>query len=85
MSDLEEQVLKESSRRMQESVDWEILVGVMEAIGWTRVEMLASSQEASLEMKIWVKDNLTGNVKIRNDTYVFEDAQDAVLFKLKWS
>ena len=85
MNSLEDQILEESGRRMQDAIDWEISIGVLETIGWTKVEILTQTQEESLAIKIWVKDNLTGNVKIRNDTYVFEDSEDAVLFKLKWA
>lgn len=84
MSDLQDQILKETSRRMQESVDWEILAGVCEALGWIRVEVLTSTVEESLSIKLWVKDNLNGNVKNRHDVYLFENPKDATMFTLKW-
>ena len=85
MSNLEDQVAKQASEEMQRSIDWEIKAGMLETIGWTRVEVLTSTMEEHLEMLLWAKRNSKQSVNNRHDVFLFQDEEDAIMFKLKWA
>lgn len=85
MSNLEDEILNHQANEMQRSIDWEIKAGMLETIGWTRVEVLTSTIEEHLEMLLWAKRNSKQSVNNRHDVFLFEDEEDAIMFKLKWA
>lgn len=84
MNNLQDEILDHQAKEMQRGIDWEIKAGMLETIGWTRVEVLTSTMEEHVEMLVWAKKNSLKSVNNRHDVFLFEDEQDAIMFKLKW-
>lgn len=80
---LEEQL----ARTMAEEIDWEIMCDLMTSIGWRLVRTKKSmyDTEDAYNIKQWVAKHCKGNHKARGDTWIFERAEDATWFALKWS
>ena len=85
MSDLQDKILEHQAKEMQSSIDWEIKAGMLEELGWVRVEILSDSVEEHLRMLVWVNEHSQHDVKNRHDVFLFQDEEDAIMFKLKWA
>jgi hypothetical protein len=76
-----EQELSEALRR---EIDKEILVEVrcadLISQGWTMVTIDAAMEDIGG----WMQANIRGDWRAFHDRWLFEDANDAVLFKLRW-
>jgi len=78
----------ELARVLQEEIDWEILSSVFVESGWTKVESPhtgALTEVGEHEVKSWCKQNLKGHYKARGKDWLFERAEDATWFSLRWS
>lgn len=82
-ADVEDEV----ARILQEEIDWEILCDIMVRAGWTKVETTweVKPVEEIYELKVWCDTNLTGHRKGRGKVWLFEKAEDAEWFMLRWS
>jgi len=86
MSDLQEQVLADLAKGMEESMDFVILSDVLHAFGWTviNVDYDPDSGQGWNDVKNWADDNFTGEHREHRGTWLIENAQDATMFALKW-
>lgn len=77
------------ARLIQEEIDWEIMTGFLEDTGWSKVTLdwpyATSSELETQTINDWCKDNLTGKFRGRDKIWMFENAQDASMFILRWS
>ena len=77
-----EQQLSEALRR---EIDKEILVEVrcadLVGRGWTMVTIDATMEDIGA----WMQENILGDWRAFHDRWLFEDADEAVLFTLRWS
>ena len=83
--DLAEAYIEKAGRKMAEDIDREILWGMLEGIGGTRV-MLSTydSHKQAIEIMCWLEDNCKGSHERHGRDFIFEDEKDANWFKLKW-
>lgn len=86
MSKLQEQVLNDLAKDMEQSIDFEIQCGMMSQLGWTvlRVDYDPNSEQAWNTVRNWADDNLAGQHQEHRGTWLIELAQDATSFALKW-
>lgn len=86
MKNLEDQILEQQAKILQEEIDWEIMCSLMKDIGWTHVETTWDMQsiEGAYELKEWCKKHLKGHHKGRGRNWLFELEKDAIIFALKW-
>ena len=88
-SDLETEISEELSKVLQEEIDWELLMDMMISVGWTKVTISEpwSNMTASFahEIKEWCREHLKGHYNGRGRVWMFEKAQDAEWFMLRWS
>lgn len=89
IKDLEQELTEKLSLEMAEQIDWELLTDMMLSVGWTKITISEpwSNMTASFahEIKQWCRENLTGNYNARGRVWIFEKAQDAEWFMLRWA
>lgn len=86
MSDLQEQVLNDLAKSMEQSMDFVVLCDVLCAFGWTvlNVDYDPESGQAWNTVKNWADDNFTGEHREHRGTWLIENGQDATMFALRW-
>lgn len=84
---LEEKYANEMAKILEEEINWELLTDMMVAVGWTKVELdsLQTYSELAANMNQWLHKEITSHWRRRGKTFIFEDRNEAALFKLTWS
>lgn len=83
---IEEQFADQAAKILQEEIDQEILFDLLQQIGWTRVELASKWLPVTgIELHEWREANLTGHWHAHSNIWMFENKNDAALFKLTWS
>jgi len=83
---LEEDILNKAGVEMAREIDREILWGMLEGIGWTRVmlDRLQDNKHA-IDITIWLEENIKNPFERNGRDFIFENEKDAVLFILRWT
>lgn len=68
------------AKEMAAEVDWCIIADMLHGSGWTKVIVAVN-----IGIEEWLAENCTGQIHHRNNTFLFKNEQDAVLFKLRWA
>ena len=77
---------EQAAKILQEEIDREILFDMLTQVGWTRVELASKWLSVTgIELHEWRKANLTGRWYAHENVWIFEKAEDAVVFTLRWS
>ena len=85
MTDLEDELTEKMSKLLAEEIDWELISDMMIAVGWTKVTLdRLKDRYHSIDIQDWLNDNCKGHYKQRSRTFVFEKAEDAEWFSLRW-
>ena len=82
---LEKEIIEELGTKMQSQVDREILWGMLQGIGWTRVmlDRLQDNKHA-VDITYWLEENIKNPFERAGRDFIFEDSKDATLFILRW-
>ena len=82
---LEQEILDELGTKMQSEIDKEILWGMLQGMGWTRV-MLDRFQDNNhaIDITYWLEENIKNPFERKGRDFIFEDSKDATLFILRW-
>jgi hypothetical protein len=85
MQVLEEEIADKLGTRMAREIDREILWGMLEGIGWTRVllDRLQDNKHA-IDITIWLKENVKNPYERRGRDFIFSAERDATMFILRW-
>jgi hypothetical protein len=83
---LEDMLLKEQAKQMEQAINLEILMGILcDMMGWTRVDLSRDTDNNhAIDIQEWVKDNCKGETKQSGRTWAFENPKEAMWFKLRW-
>jgi len=82
---LEQEIINETDNAMAREIDREILWGMLEGMGWTRVMLpTLGNGEQAVEIIVWLEDNCKHAVERNGRDFMFESQQDANWFKLRW-
>ena len=86
MSDLQEQVLADLAKGMEESIDFVVLCDVLRGFEWTvlNIEYDPDSGQGWNTVKNWADENFAGDHREHRGTWLIELAQDATMFALRW-
>jgi hypothetical protein len=82
--DLQEQIIADAGKQMAKEIDFQILCGFLEELGWTKVILSPMTKEQGDAIDYWTQTQLTGNFENMGLVWVFEDKGDAINFTLKW-
>jgi hypothetical protein len=82
---LEKEIIDELGTQMQSEMDKEILWGMLQGMGWTRV-MLDRFQDNkhAIDITYWLEENIKNPFERKGRDFIFEDSKDATLFILRW-
>jgi hypothetical protein len=82
---LEEEILNKAGSRMAQDIDREILWGMLEGIGWTRVMLSTMGNgEQAVDIIVWLEDNCKKAYERNGRDFIFESERDANWFVLRW-
>jgi hypothetical protein len=83
---VEEEIAAKLSNEIARHIDFEILLDVLIACGWTKVDLKFSlNRKRSIDILEWCEENTQGKYKRQDGTFIFEDQGDAVNFTLRWA
>lgn len=87
MTEFEEQVLKEQVRKIAVHMDFGVISQLLvDSCRWTRVHLNDYDYDyATGEIMSWANENCRGRFMNLAEDFIFENANDALMFKLKWS
>jgi len=86
MSDLQEQVLNDLAKGMEESMDFVVLCDVLQDFGWTMLEVdyNPDAGQSWNTVKNWADENFAGDHREHRGKWLIENIQDATMFALRW-
>lgn len=84
MSQLEDELTAALAEEFKKSEDFEVLCSIMTERGWIVVETEYYHVEEEQPVIAWAEENCVGHWQSRHGKWLFEDAKDATMFKLKW-
>lgn len=86
---LGESAINDSAKILQEEIDWGVICDLLVELGWTQVTIsektLRLFDHKPNMVADWVKQNILGGSRGRGTTWLFERAEDASMFILRWS
>ena len=82
--DIQEQIIADAGKQMAKEIDFQILCGFLEELGWTKVILSPMTKEQGDAIDYWTQTQLTGNFENMGLVWVFEDKGNAINFTLKW-
>jgi hypothetical protein len=85
MKSIEQEIADKMGNDMAREIDREILWGMLEGIGWTRImlDRLQDNKHA-IDITIWLEENIKNPFERNGRDFIFEDSKDALLFILRW-
>lgn len=80
-----DEILDQAGQLMSREIDREILWGMLEGIGWTRI-LLTRLQDNNHAVDIthWISENIKNPFERNGRDFIFENEQDAAHFILRW-
>jgi hypothetical protein len=82
---LEQELLDRAGSRIAAEIDFGVLCGMLESIGWKRVVLSPMTSERSDAIDFWLLKNSVGKYNTMGLVWIFENQGDAVNFTLKWA
>jgi len=85
MHNLEQEIIDQAGSRMAAEIDREVLWGMLQGIGWTRVMLPHDTAMLNATLiKEWLSLNCKQSHERHRSDFIFEDVKDANWFKLRW-
>jgi hypothetical protein len=82
---IEEEMINRASKQMAQDIDREVLWGMLQGIGWTRVMLPTMGNGAqAVDIIVWLENNCKKAYERNGRDFLFEDAKDANWFILRW-
>jgi hypothetical protein len=82
---LEEEIIEKAGTEMAREIDREVLWGMLEGIGWTRVMLprLIDNTHA-IDVTYWLEEAIKNTFERSGRDFIFESQKDANWFVLRW-
>jgi hypothetical protein len=82
---LEEELIEKAGTEMAREIDREVLWGMLEGIGWTRVMLPRFvDNNHAVDIGYWLADNCKRAYERNGRDFIFESHKDANWFVLRW-
>jgi len=82
---LEKEIIEAKAKQMSDEIDREVLWGMLEGMGWTRVMLpTLGNGEQAVEIIVWLEENCKQAHERNGRDFIFENQKDANWFKLRW-
>lgn len=84
---LEEQLDHQLSTQVSEAIDNDLYIQVLISSGWTQIKhnLMYRSIDHMLTQSTWLENNCQGRFLRVGMYMMFEQQQDAVMYKLRWA
>ena len=83
--DLEQEIITGMGKQLANDIDREVLWGMLEGIGWTRVMLpRLIDNDHAIDITIWLEANCKHPFERSGRDFMFESQQDANWFMLRW-
>ena len=84
-NDLEDEIAGKLGNDMAREVDREVLWGMLQGLGWTRVMLPRFvDNHHAVDIGYWLADNCKRAYERNGRDFLFESQQDANWFRLRW-
>ena len=84
MSNIADEYIKASAKKLSDDIDFEVLSSLMIESGWSKVVLRPMTGETSDEVDQWIEDNCKGPHMTRGLVWVFKDPKEAMWFRMRW-
>jgi len=75
----------QAAKQIADDIDREILWGMLQGIGWTRVMLPRFiDNHHAIDITNWLEETCKHGVERSGRDFIFENKQDANWFKLRW-
>ena len=82
---IEEDILQRAGEDMARDIDREVLWGMLQGIGWTRVIIPSeTAMTQATRISEWLIQNCQAPYEKHRSDFLFEDNRDATMFILRW-
>lgn len=82
---VEDVIVGELATILQEEIDWELMTDMMIAVGWTKVTLYRfKDRYHSIDIQLWLNENCKGDYRNRGSIFMFQKAEEAEWFSLRW-
>lgn len=82
---VEDVIVGELATILQEEIDWELMTDMMIAVGWTKVVLERFKDRYHvIDIELWLDENCSGHCRNRGSTFMFQKAEEAEWFSLRW-
>ena len=82
---IEEDILQRAGEDMARDIDREVLWGMLQGIGWTRVIIPSeTAMTQATRISEWLLQNCQAPYEKHRSDFLFEDSRDATMFILRW-
>ena len=82
---IQEDMLNKAGKALADDIDFEVLAGMLEGIGWHRVQLgNLWFNNGAVNILNWCEHNVKHPYEHRGCSFVFENNGDAVNFTLRW-
>jgi len=86
VDDIEQELSESLSKEMQRTMDFDILCDIMvELRGYVIVEINYGPGRPWVDVVAWADSICSAEYKEHNGKWLFEMAEDATMFKLRWA
>ena len=85
ISDIEKELTDSLADEIRKTIDFNLMCDIMVKLrGFVVVEIDYSPDKKWIDVMEWVDAIVTGEYKEHNGTWLFEKAEDATMFLLRW-
>ena len=82
---LEEELIEKAGTEMAREIDREVLWGMLEGIGWTRVMLPRYIDNThAVDITYWLEETIKNPFERSGKDFIFESQKDANWFVLRW-
>jgi hypothetical protein len=82
---IEEEMIERAGKEMAREVDREVLWGMLQGLGWTRVMLPRFvDNNHAVDIGYWLEANCKRAFERSGRDFLFESQQDANWFRLRW-
>jgi len=82
---LEEEIIEKAGTEMAREIDREVLWGMLEGIGWTRVLLPRYIDNThAIDITYWLEETIKNPFERSGRDFIFESQKDANWFVLRW-
>jgi len=86
ISDIEKELTDSLADEIRKTIDFNLMCDIMVKLrGFVVVEIDYSPDKKWIDVMEWVDAIVTGEYKEHNGTWLFEKAEDATMFRLRWA